>query len=249
MPESKYLSVDPHAGLGGDEGSGEGRYLSTDPNAGEDAGQDDGENDAISHGAGSSIPPGLVTGAAMKAVPGIVGAVHQGAKVVGQVVTHAGKVGRYAPAVVAYDVAQDVLAGNPTTAAKKVAGAAAVAAVPGVIGRIEKATRPTAGVTRGAGGRFVAGAATPLRRAAGVMSRAAGPVGLAVETIFGEGAAGHASYDPNETTAERQARFEREYAELVEASRRAPAGSLQAGRIRERLNELMSMFGQARIRR
>jgi hypothetical protein len=48
------------------------------------------------------------------------------------------------PAIVAYDVATDLVDGNTTGAVKKAAGAAAVAAVPSVLHTIERATRPTA---------------------------------------------------------------------------------------------------------
>jgi hypothetical protein len=66
---------------------------------------------------------------------------------------------------------------------------------------------------------------------------------LAVEAIFSEGASGHRAEDPNETTAQRQARFEREYAALTEAKRNAPAVSSEWTRIQRRLGELATLLG------
>lgn len=51
-----------------------------------------------------------------------------------------------------------------------------------------------------------------MARAAGAISRAAGPVGLAIETIFGEGAAGHRPAGETATsTATRQLAYARKF--------------------------------------
>lgn len=215
--------------------------------AGESVGQD------TSVSADSRRPafaPGVMTGAAMKSAPALVAGVHTAAKGVGAVARKAASAGRYAPALIAADAVRDVVDGRPGAAASKVAGAAAASRIPAFARAVERATRPTTGVSRGAAGRFVAGAATPLRRAAGVVSRAAGPVGLAVEAIFGDGAAGHRPYgETAETIAERQRAFQAEYDELVQASRRTPITSPLAERIRTRLGELMTLLGTPRNRR
>jgi hypothetical protein len=143
---------------------------------------------------------------------------------------------------VIYDVAKSIQAGDLPTAAKTAGTAAAVRRCQR-FWTVWNALHAPAGVQRGPGGKFIPGAPTALTRAAGTLSRAAGPAGVAVETVLGEGAAGHRADDPNETTAERQARFEQEYAALLEAKRNARPGSSEWSRIQERLGEMMSALG------
>jgi hypothetical protein len=58
-----------------------------------------------------------------------------------------------------------------------------------------------------------------VSRMAGVLSRAAGPVSLGIETIFGPGKEGHRPHDETPaTTAQRQADFARQFKNDVNAA-------------------------------
>jgi hypothetical protein len=157
---------------------------------------------------------GVVAGAAAKAVPGVVSLINKGAGMAGTIARS-----RLTPAVIAGSVVNDVSAGNLERAATTAAGSTVAAyAVPKVTSAIAEATAPQTAATRDALGRFtsIGRQAGPVARAAASISRLAGPIGLAVETILGEGAAGHRP--PGETperTAERQRAFEQAYQELL----------------------------------
>jgi len=125
------------------------------------------------------------------------------------------RVGGYGTA--AYQAAH----GDFAKAAKTTAGTAtAQYLIPKIPERLAALTAPLGGSSRDALGRFARGQGGLLTRTAGALSRAAGPLGVAAETLFGPGAAGHCPYgETPERTAERQADFKRQYAELVRRKR------------------------------
>ena len=162
----------------------------------------------------SPISPGVALGAGMAAAPAAVSLVNRAAGVAGRVA--AGRAAGLVPAVVALDAGADVLRGDPKRAAMKAGGAVAASQVPRVLRAVQAATAPARTVAGGASAVLQAsGVPYPLppvttpgglvSRAAGALSRFAGPVGLAVETMFGDGAAGHRpAGETAETTAHRQ---------------------------------------------
>jgi len=135
--------------------------------------------------------PGVVSYGVAKALPGMVAAANQGAGIAGKVA--ASRLTRSAvPGMLALEVARDLGRGDVSGAARTAAGGAAVAAVPKVVKKVQQATRPAGGpAVRGALGRFVPNPGGAATRVAGAIAKYAGPIGLAVDTIFGEGAAGH----------------------------------------------------------
>lgn len=201
MPE--YLSRDPQAGTTKD-------YLSTDPTAGE----------AMQPAGGNPIA-GLATGGALAAAPGAVSLLNRVAGVTANVA--GARAAGVVPAFVALDAAGDVVRGDHRRAAAKVGAAAASTQVPRVLRAVQAATAPTGTVAGGASSVLTASGnpwqlpASTVRagmftRLANAMARFAGPAGLAVETLFGPGAAGHRpAGETPATTAARQAEFQRQY--------------------------------------
>ncbi len=179
---------------------------------------------------------GAALGAGMALAPKAVAVVNRAAGVAGKVA--AARAAGMVPAVVAVDAAGDLLRGDRKAAAVKAGGAVATSQVPRVLRAVQAATAPA---------RTVAGGASTLLQASGVpyslpsmttaggavsrlasaMSRFAGPVGLAVETMFGDGAAGHRpDGETAATTADRQASFAQQFKEQVnrEAGREVITG-------------------------
>lgn len=169
MPE--YLSTDPNAGTPTDAAPNSGGYLSTDPNAGEPITATPERESA------GALTPAIAGGvAASKAVPGVMAGLHTAAKVGGKMA--ASRVGSVTPAVIATDAALRAARGDVAGAVTSGLGAAAASQIPRALGVIERASAPSVGLMRGAGGRFVPGSgrAGPLLRGANTLSKAAGRV-------------------------------------------------------------------------
>jgi hypothetical protein len=169
----------------------------------------------------SSLPPfvaGAVPAALAMAAPSLVSLVNAMAKGTPRFVSSLRPVGRVG---LAADVAGKTWRGDIGGVTRDaVLGVAVEKGVPAIAKRLQQATAPAGGTARNALGRFATGRGGLLTRTAGALSRAAGPLGLAAETLFGPGSSGHRPYgETPEKTAQRQADFEREYAELVRRKR------------------------------
>lgn len=152
-----------------------------------------------------SIPgAGVVAGLSAAALPAVVRGVNAAAK--------AGQAKRLFPALLGYDALSSLARGDVKRAATD---AVSAYAVPKALGAVVEATAPVRkAVARDALGRFVSmpTAGGFFARLAGMAGRYAGPIGVATDAVFGEGAAGHRPLaESPATTAQRSADFAAEY--------------------------------------
>ena len=136
------------------------------------------EPDEATAWGGMASPLAAGAMAAMKMAPGIVSGVHKVAGV------GASGMAKGASALGAgygvYDAAKDVVSGNFAGAAKKGAVSAAVGMAPKALGVIQKMTAPLTGrLASGAKYTLKPGMAGAMTRGAGMLSKVAGPIGVA----------------------------------------------------------------------
>jgi hypothetical protein len=167
---------------------------------------------APEQGGGSALSVGGPLAGLMAAAPGIVSGVHAAARAGGPALAGAlkGRMGQAGMAGAALTAGTQLTRGDVSGAAATGAGMAGAALAPKAIGMIQKLTAPSVGLIRNPVGRFVTGSGRPavLARGAGMLSKAAGPIGvLSVMYDLLQGARGNAERDralPPEQRIERE---------------------------------------------